>query len=209
MDIIPPSEQKTIMNSAFRLLARRYFSHDASYDNGEWWKADTTVVSAGAAYLTALTEENDARKKMVISWLTKLAGAGVGDPIGIRRAAIAVFSQSKHDMETILEKTMQQFGDQLYIRHTPSLQQDGIFTQLGNNRSTLIYHSTRPSFASCGRVCKQTDSNEVKAARTIKPLSECCIKSLSSFIGQSSVSGDDCRRGNIRACRFIGKANGL
>ena len=57
--------------------------------------------------------------------MTGLPGAGIGEPISIRRAAIAAVSHSKYDMEAILEKSMQQFGDQLYIKHTPSMQQDG------------------------------------------------------------------------------------
>jgi len=124
--MVPSLEQKTILNSALRLLAKRYFSNESSYDNPEWWSADTAMASAVAAYLNALINGNGARKDMLISWLTNLAGAGVGEPVGIRRAAIAVFSQSKYDLETILEKSMQQFGDQLYIKHTASLQQDGM-----------------------------------------------------------------------------------
>lgn len=125
MGIMPTLEQKSVLNSALRLLVRRYVSDDPNHDNPDWWQEDVAVVSAAAAYLNALLDGNATRKEMLLSWLTSLSGAGIGEAIGIRRAAIAVFSQSKYDLESILEKSMQQFGDQLYIKHTPSLQQDG------------------------------------------------------------------------------------
>jgi telomere length regulation protein len=92
----------------------------------DWWKADTGLISGAAAYLNIIVLNDDARRAHLLSWLTSLSGAGTGDAVGVRRAAIAVFSNSKNEMESILEKSLQQFGDQLYIKHTPTLQQEGI-----------------------------------------------------------------------------------
>ena len=52
-------------------------------------------------------------------------GAGVGDGIGIRRAVVAVLAKDKEAITTVLEKSVNQFGDQLYIKHTAVLQQEG------------------------------------------------------------------------------------
>ncbi|RAL66882.1 hypothetical protein DID88_007664 [Monilinia fructigena] len=51
-------------------------------------------------------------------------GAGIGEGVAIRRAAIASLSKNKKDIETVLEKSLSQFGDMLYIRHAPILQQE-------------------------------------------------------------------------------------
>lgn len=80
------------------------------------------------AALIAQVIANDVphQKEHLISWLTGTSGAGLGDGIAIRRAAVVVLSKDKAAIETVLEKSLQQFGDQLYIKHTPTLQQEGI-----------------------------------------------------------------------------------
>jgi telomere length regulation protein len=67
---------------------------------------------------------------LLILWLTSSSGAGVGSSIAIRRAAIAALSVDRTDAEAILDKSLRQFGDQLYIKHTPTMQQEGILTIL-------------------------------------------------------------------------------
>lgn len=125
LDVIPTYEQKSVLNCALRLLVKHHLPSDPNYGDVAWWQEDTARVSAGAAYLSTIINGNAARKDMLLSWMTGLPGDGIGEPISIRRAAIATISHSKYDLEAILEKSMQQFGDQLYIKHTPSMQQDG------------------------------------------------------------------------------------
>lgn len=126
LDIIPAYEQKSVLNCALRLLVKQHLSNDPNYGDASWWQEDTAQVSAGAAYLGTIINGSAARKDLLLSWMTGLPGAGIGEPISIRRAAIAAVSHSKYDLEAILENSMQQFGDQLYIKHTPSMQQDGM-----------------------------------------------------------------------------------
>lgn len=60
----------------------------------------------------------------LITWLTSATGAGLGDDISIRRAVLAVLASDKDNIVTVFEKSLSQFGDYLYIRHTPMLQQE-------------------------------------------------------------------------------------
>lgn len=62
-----------------------------------------------------------------MEWLTGSSEAGLGEGVGIRRAAVAVVSQDREDLVTVFEKSLSQFGDQLYIKHSPMLQQEGEF----------------------------------------------------------------------------------
>jgi telomere length regulation protein len=126
MDMLPSSEQRMVLDAALRMLSKRYLSKISVNCDRDWWKADTSLISGAAAYLNNIVLNDDARRAHLLSWLTSLSGAGTGDAVGVRRAAIAVFSNSKNEMESILEKSLQQFGDQLYIKHTPTLQQEGI-----------------------------------------------------------------------------------
>jgi telomere length regulation protein len=76
--------------------------------------------------INLVLDNQESRKAQLISWLTASSGAGMGDSISIRRASIAALSADKNDMEDIFDKSLQQFGDQLYIRHTPIMQQEGM-----------------------------------------------------------------------------------
>lgn len=120
-------EQRNIVYSILKLLGTDYLSASiTTEDNADWWRSDATMVSAAASLITLLISQSDSRKAHLISWLTSSSGAGVGEGIAIRRAAVAAIAASKSDIESVLEKSLSQFGDKLYIKHTPTLQQEGM-----------------------------------------------------------------------------------
>ncbi|RDW85050.1 hypothetical protein BP6252_02640 [Coleophoma cylindrospora] len=124
IDSLPSLEQKNLLQTLLKLISKDYFSATVtSEDDSEWWKANAYPVS-GAANLISRVISTEQRKEYIIDWLTGSSGAGIGDGIAIRRAVVVSISNSKNDLETVLEKSLQQFGDQLYIRHTPTLQQE-------------------------------------------------------------------------------------
>lgn len=126
LSILPNYEQKLVLDAALKTLSKRYLSKNVLNDGLEWWRADADLIAGATGYLKLIISTENSRKSHLIDWLTSFSGAGVGEAIGIRRAAIAVLSYAKDDVESVLEKSLQQFGDQLYIRHAPSLQQEGI-----------------------------------------------------------------------------------
>ncbi|KAF4335221.1 DNA replication checkpoint tel2 [Fusarium beomiforme] len=81
-------------------------------------------VSAVAGLLKELALHDETRRDILINWCASSSGAGVGDEVGIRRAVIAALSQDREAINTVLEKSIAQFGDELYIRHSAMLQQD-------------------------------------------------------------------------------------
>jgi telomere length regulation protein len=123
---LPDYEQRMVLDAGLKALSSRFLFTTIASDSLEWWRNDAEVVAGAAGYLEAIVSEDSSRRSHLISWLTSLSGAGIGEPIGIRRAAMAVLSDSKYDVESVMEKSLQQFGDQLYIKHAPSLQQEGI-----------------------------------------------------------------------------------
>ena len=104
-----------------KFLADTYLSAVDTNDATE----DYPAIWAAAGALKILTGKDEVRKDHLSSWLTASPGAGIGDGCGIRRAALAVLADDREALITVLEKSMSQFGDLLYMRHTPIVQQEG------------------------------------------------------------------------------------
>lgn len=99
------------------------------HDDG-WWYLDAGLVSAAAGTIQAILAGEESRKEYIVSWLSSSSGAGIGEGIAIRRAAIVSLAHDKEIMEAILQKSLQQFGEQLYIKHTPIIQQEGMVSHM-------------------------------------------------------------------------------
>jgi telomere length regulation protein len=128
LSLLPSFEQRKFLYTILKIAPTDYLSAPVITNNdAQWWQSDTKMVSSVAA-LIAQVMPNDVphQKEHLISWLTGTSGAGLGDGIAIRRAVVVVLSKDKAAIETVLEKSLQNFGDQLYIKHTPTLQQEGI-----------------------------------------------------------------------------------
>lgn len=123
---LPSFDQRNFLFSILKVISRDYLSSPITTKaDSQWWKSDASLVAAAASLIALFVAEDEARKNLLISWLTNSSGAGVGDGIAIRRAVLAALAGDKSDIETILDKGLGQFGDQLYIKHTPTLQQEG------------------------------------------------------------------------------------
>ncbi|RKL33668.1 hypothetical protein BFJ72_g9892 [Fusarium proliferatum] len=81
-------------------------------------------VSAVAGLLMEVALNDETKRDVLISWCASSSGAGVGDGVGIRRAVVAALARDREAITTVLEKSIAQFGDELYIRHSAMLQQD-------------------------------------------------------------------------------------
>jgi telomere length regulation protein len=77
-----------------RLLSKLHIPVEAS-ERPSWWQDDSELISSTAGVLAGITLESDLLKQELIAWLTSTSGGGVGDGIGIRRAAIACLSNNQ------------------------------------------------------------------------------------------------------------------
>ncbi|POS86312.1 hypothetical protein EPUL_000765 [Erysiphe pulchra] len=122
------SDQRKVIFSLLRLCSTQFLLSDNVTDiaNGvsQWWKKDVISVSAVAALISIVITGNEIIKKHLLTWLSGNFGAGIGEGVSIRRSVIAAIANDKHCTESILEKCIEKFGDHLYIRHTPTLQQE-------------------------------------------------------------------------------------
>jgi telomere length regulation protein len=120
-------EQRNVLFNALQMLAREHLSSTITTDgDSSWWEADSKLVSGAAGMVKILVADSDSRRSQLLAWATSSSGAGAGAGVEIRRAVVAILAEDKNDIETVLEKSIAQFGDQLYIRHTPTIQQEGI-----------------------------------------------------------------------------------
>jgi telomere length regulation protein len=190
LDGLPSFDQRNTLYSVLKIATREYLSPTiTTEDNSQWWKGDTCIVSAVAGLINLLIANDEARKNYLISWITNSSGAGIGDGIAIRRAVVASLVQDKCDMETILDKSIQQFGDQLYIKHTPTLQQEGTILLLIHIYANML-SSSYPSSPSVSRLCSPNGSSSFGNDDAIRGPSECRIQQTSCIIPSCSLPGN-------------------
>jgi telomere length regulation protein len=121
LDCMPLLDQRKVLIVILKLLASRL--PESSEDSTE----DYPLIWAATGVLSAVIGSSQIRKDFLAAWLTDVTGAGLGENCSIRRAAIAVIGGDRETITVILEKSLNQFGDQLYIKHSPILQQEGQF----------------------------------------------------------------------------------
>ncbi|PHH69150.1 hypothetical protein CDD80_6979 [Ophiocordyceps camponoti-rufipedis] len=115
-----PHLTKKLMDLLLKYLSQRFLSNPDLVD---------ATVAAVAGVIDAVVADDDVRRAHLVNWCTASSGAGLGDAIGIRRSVIAVLAKNKETISTVLEKSLAQFGDQLYIKHAAILQQE-VHTQV-------------------------------------------------------------------------------
>lgn len=114
-------DQRRVLFAVLKFLSEAHLNQLGLCDSSE--SAD--VISAVAGIISAIIGQDRGKTGHLISWLTSSSGAGLGDGVGIRRAVLAIVSRTREDLIDVLEKSVAQFGDQLYIKHSPILQQEG------------------------------------------------------------------------------------
>ncbi|KAM7217406.1 DNA replication checkpoint protein tel2 [Rhypophila decipiens] len=120
LEALRPTEQRKVLFTVLRILSQDYLNRlgDSHKDTSK------PVISSSASAISNIMGSNESLRSHLVEWLTSSSGAGLGEGIGIRRAVLAVVAQDKDSIVTVLEKSISQFGDQLYIKHSPILQQE-------------------------------------------------------------------------------------
>lgn len=126
---LPPTEQRKVLFSILKLFSSKYLDRLGHCDSEE----SKPIVSAVAGAIKSIIGESTSLKNYLVEWLTSSSGAGLGEGVGIRRTVLAVVSQNRDDIVAVLEKSLSQFGDQLYIKHSPMLQQEGQYQHSGHS----------------------------------------------------------------------------
>lgn len=168
------------------------------------------IVAAASGIIKSVIEADESRTQEVLRWCTSASGAGLGHGVAIRRAVLAALAQDKDAVTTVLEKSLAQFGDELYIRHAALMQQHGklLHAQLQQARSLTVQSACRSSFAQ-RRLRTSSLAYQADHAVTIPDVPEHRFKSHCGASGQSSLPGHGCWRGSIGVGGWEGQEVGL
>jgi len=125
---LPAHNKHTYLASLLRKLSLKHLSISLGmYQESEWWKEDAVRVSSVAGLIDSLVGGDDDLRALVVEWLIGSQGGGIGEPMGIRRALIVILAKDAVTLKGLFEKSLQQFSNQLWIKHAPILQQEGLF----------------------------------------------------------------------------------
>ncbi|KAK3300809.1 telomere length regulation protein-domain-containing protein [Chaetomium fimeti] len=117
---LPQTEQRKVLYSVLKMFSTGHLDRLGRCES----EATQPLISAVAGALNGILGSVENGTRHLVEWLTGSSGAGLGEGVGIRRAVMAVVSQERDELVTTLEKSLGQFGDQLYIKHSPMLQQE-------------------------------------------------------------------------------------
>jgi len=121
-------DKSRYLNSLLRILSREYLEPIPSEAPIGWWESDAAAVARVSGVINGISRLDPGFWTVLVEWTH--GAAGVGEGIGIRRAVIAVLSTEggkggfgiqggPQEIKRVLERAMKNFGDSLWIKHTP------------------------------------------------------------------------------------------
>jgi telomere length regulation protein len=115
-----PSQTRRVIAILLRYLSTNFLDSMDLHDD-----SSQPTIAAVAGIIHSVTKDHESRIQELVHWCTSAFGAGVGHSTALRRAVVAVLAQQRDILTDVLEKSLAQFGDELYIRHAAVLQQEG------------------------------------------------------------------------------------
>lgn len=121
--LLQAHEQRQCLVSLLRFLSRAMISSAiTAFDITSLINIPREVIGA-AAFLQDLIPCSQELTTTLIDMLIRDPATVFGTSSLLLRATIATLQSSEDALETIMEKTLKRFGDRLYIKHAPILQQ--------------------------------------------------------------------------------------
>ena len=126
LDQLASADQRKTIYALIRALTPRFLATVPDVDLSQ-----NSRVSAVAGLLSAIIAGNRSRTEHLKTWLLGSSSAGLGDGVAVRRAVVAAVCADKtswasiQDLTDAVDKMLAEFGDSMYIKHVPVLQQEG------------------------------------------------------------------------------------
>ena len=118
---LSPIERIKLFSSLLRHLTSTCFNKPGDLEPS----SRNPAISAVAGLIGKIAHDEALKRTCLAGWLVGPIGAGPDANIAIRRAVFACLAKDENHLFDVLDKSMDQFGDDLYIKHTPMLQQEG------------------------------------------------------------------------------------
>ncbi|KAF3389275.1 DNA replication checkpoint protein tel2 [Penicillium rolfsii] len=122
VDHLRQPEQVALLEAIFRDLQKKYFSDDLSAPFKQSDPFNNTIAGV-AALCKVIIGDRPFLKDQIMSWLSKSQGGSI-QTIGLRRALLAIYNDSTDMLKSLLARSLEQFGDKLFIKHVPTVIQN-------------------------------------------------------------------------------------
>ncbi|KAG9750242.1 hypothetical protein KCU75_g13636, partial [Aureobasidium melanogenum] len=124
-------EQKQLLDQTFKVLSKQCLSLIAPPDFDDNMTKTPSTIAAASATIMELIGNSEAMRGHLETWLSDPA-LNASESFGLRRAAVSAFVHASKGTSNMLEdpiqdlteKIMKRFGDNLFIQHSPILQQE-------------------------------------------------------------------------------------
>lgn len=136
-------EQRKFLNATIAFIVHDHLSKE-SVSKINVAVTSSKRISGAAGLIMQLTENNDALKDHLVSTLIRSTIPSLDDSVAARRSVIAVISRNDEKLHTLLENAIKLFGDSIYIKHTPIIQQEALAQTLVVSAGYV--HRTQPMF---------------------------------------------------------------
>ncbi|KAF2750653.1 hypothetical protein M011DRAFT_516990 [Sporormia fimetaria CBS 119925] len=118
-------EQQKYMTALLTYIPRGYFGSTISAKDKSSLQP-SSMVSGTARLLHDLVSENDVLEEFLVTVLVRGKTLALDNTLQARRSIIAVLAKDDEKLHTLLEQSLQLFGDKFYIAHTPILHQEAL-----------------------------------------------------------------------------------
>ncbi|KAH7399295.1 telomere length regulation protein-domain-containing protein [Pyrenochaeta sp. MPI-SDFR-AT-0127] len=136
-------EQRKYLNALTNFAVKQYLSSDvASKDDTHL--TSSTPVSGVAAVFYSIIKSSGLQKEHFVSSLTRSTIPSLDDSLAARRSVIAALATDPDSLHTLLENCIRLFGDSVYVKHTPVLQQEVLAQNLA--LCSGYVHRSQPMF---------------------------------------------------------------
>ncbi|KAF2498363.1 hypothetical protein BU16DRAFT_524484 [Lophium mytilinum] len=122
---LAPYQQRQFMNSTILCLSKDYLNPLPNTQDEAALKP-SRIVSEVAGLIHNLIKGNDLLADYLVSLLTGAVSGAVDMHLAVRRSVIAALSSETGRLQSVMERSLASFGDQMYIRHTPILHQEAL-----------------------------------------------------------------------------------
>ncbi|OJJ47245.1 hypothetical protein ASPZODRAFT_159174 [Penicilliopsis zonata CBS 506.65] len=116
-----PSDQLGVLMSIFRDLEKKYFAEELS---GQEIDITSSEYINGIATLCATVLENRSYLEAQVIELLAKGQSSYIQTLGLRRSLLTNFAKREDSLRNIVNKSFGNFGDKLYMKHTPTLIQN-------------------------------------------------------------------------------------
>ncbi|KAF1992096.1 hypothetical protein K402DRAFT_450218 [Aulographum hederae CBS 113979] len=119
-----PHEARRFFLTAISIIESKFLVGSSLLGSLAQLSTTTKQMQGSAALLRSLIEGNAALTEFLTSMLTGDAGASRVPSIAFRRIALAVLADEEDRVQAVLDRSIQQFGDQMFIKNMPMLEQE-------------------------------------------------------------------------------------